>query len=67
MKMQLKFLKKKKEFLLLIGIQKKVWIYRNIRYTKEFYKDILRRIKKNWNYADYIFIETCNDNKCLIK
>ena len=67
MKMQLRFPKEKKKFSFLTGIQKKMWIYRNIRCTKEFYEDILKKIKRNWNYADYIFMETCNDNKCLIE
>ena len=44
-----------------------MWIYKNTRYTKEFYKDTLKKIKKNWNHTNHIFMETCNDNKCLIK
>ena len=65
--MQLKLSKKKKKLPLITRIQKKVWISRDKRCTKKLYEDTLKKIKKNRNYADYIFMETCNNNKCLIK
>ena len=66
-KMQLKLPKKKKKLPPLTGIQKKIWISKDTKCTKEFYKDTLRKIKRNWNYTNHIFIKTCNNNKCLIK
>ena len=66
-KTQLGLPKEERKLPPLTGIQRKVWTYRNTGCTKEFYEDTLRIVKRNRNHANHIFMETCDDNKCLIE